>query len=85
MGKSLDWSKTGTVVAMAEWLRDSSDAFAVIVLRRDDSVLALDPKLRPNDVEQLLPEHLPQLLANVEQARADKKRAARCNLEPPRE
>jgi len=38
LSKGPDWTRTGTIVAYAEWLRVKSEAFAVLVLRRDDGL-----------------------------------------------
>lgn len=81
MSKGLDWSKTGTVVAMAEWLRSKSDAIAVLVVRPNDGALAVDPRCAPADAGELLLERLPQLLLNLDEARRGKKDSARVTLE----
>ncbi|MDR3741620.1 MAG: hypothetical protein P4L40_21585 [Terracidiphilus sp.] len=73
----LDWTKTGTVEAMAEWLRSKSDALCVVVIRPFNSVLAADPDLAPMDCGERLAEELPGLLVALSQARTEKKRAAR--------
>ena len=80
VSKGPDWSKTGTVVAMAEWLRARSGGFAVVVLRRDDAVLAVDPELAPEDARELLFERIPPLVADLAAARREKRKAARLEL-----
>jgi hypothetical protein len=75
-----DWTKTGTVVAFAEWIRKDSDALLVMVVRRDDSVLAADPKMPVADVYRLVEEYIPALAADLEKSRAEKRKAARLEL-----
>jgi cysteine synthase len=77
---SPDWTKTGTIAGYAEYLRKSGDAICVLVIRPHDSVFAVDPKCKPEDAEQLVIEYVPRLAARVEQARSEKKRAARLGL-----
>lgn len=77
MAKGPDWMRTGTVEAMAEWLRSRSDALCVVVVRPMDSVLAADPRLTPADCGERLAEELPGLVQQLHQARATKKKAAR--------
>lgn len=81
-GKGPDWSKTGTIVAMAEWLRDKSGALCVVVLRRDDAALAADPELAPLDARELLHERVEVLAADLAAARSEKRKGARLELGP---
>jgi hypothetical protein len=85
MSKGPDWAKTGTIVAMAEWLREKSGAFAVVVVRRDDAALVADPRIAPGDARELLLERLPALALDLAAARAEKRKGARLEMEPPRE
>jgi len=78
--KPLDWTRTGTVVAMADWIRDSSGAMLVMVVRRDDSVLSADPALMASDAYRLVEEYIPALAADLEQSRLEKRKAARLQL-----
>lgn len=80
-----DWSKTGTVAGYADYLRKSSDAICVIVIRPHDSVFSVDERCKPEDARDLVEEYLPRLAGNVEQARQEKKQAARLELGPNRE
>jgi hypothetical protein len=80
--KGPDWSRTGTIVAYAEWLRSKSEGFAVIVLRRDDGALAVDPDLAPRDVRALIDENLSALLEDLARARREKRKGARVELRP---
>jgi hypothetical protein len=75
-----DWTRTGTIVAYAEWLRKKSGALAVIVVRRDDSALAADEQLAPLDVAPLAMMHLPGLVTDLANARKEKRKAARNEL-----
>lgn len=74
--KEPEWSKTGTVAGMADWLRKKSGALAVIVIRVDNSVLSADDELAPMDVRGLVHDHLPLLVSDLARARTEK-RAAR--------
>lgn len=69
-----DWTKTGTVAGYAEWLRDKSGALCVVVLRRDDAVLAADPALAPLDARDLLHERVDGLAADLAAARNEKRK-----------
>lgn len=76
-----DWTKTGTVEGYAGSLRKNSDAICVLVIRPHDSIFAVDPKCAPAEAEKLVMEYLPLLAGRVEEARREKKRAARLVLE----
>jgi len=80
-----DWTRTGTVEGYAEYLRKSSDAICVLVIRPHDSVFAVDPRCAPADAEQLVKDYVPRLAANVEWAGKEKKTAARLELGENRE
>jgi cysteine synthase len=80
-----DWTKTGTVAGYAEWLREKSDAICVLVIRPHDSVFAVDPRCKPEDAEGLVKDYIPRLAERVEQARSEKKQAARLELGPLQE
>jgi hypothetical protein len=80
MSKELNWAKTGTVGAMAAWLRSKSDALCVVVIRRDDAVLAADGLLAPSDARDLVVDRMPELAANLTQSRKEKKSSARVEL-----
>lgn len=82
MAKPPDWTKTGTVAGYAEWIRGKAEALCVIVIRRDDSVLAADDALPAADVRTLVEGHVPGLTENLLAARAGKKKAARLELGP---
>jgi hypothetical protein len=77
-----DWTRTGTIVAYAEWLRSKSDAICVLVIRPNDSSFAVDPACKPEDAEELVKQYLPWLTSAVEHARQEKKKAARLELGP---
>ena len=65
---------------MSEWLRKNSDALCVVVIRRDDSALAVAEGMPARDVPALLDEHLARLVADLEPARREKRKAARAEL-----
>jgi hypothetical protein len=83
--RELDWTKTGTVAAMADWLRKSGDALCVLVIRPHDSVFAVDPRCKPEDAAERVLEYLPRLVGRVEADRREKKQAARLELGENRE
>ena len=78
--KGPDWGRTGTVVAMAEWLRKNSGALAVMVIRRDDAALAADPAIAPADVRDLVESYAGRLTADLERARRESRAGARLEL-----
>jgi cysteine synthase len=80
-----DWTKTGTLAGYAEYLRKSSDAICVLVVRPHDSVLSVDPRCKPEDAAERVIEYVPLLAGRVEEARREKKQAARLELGPNRE
>ncbi len=80
--KGPDWTRTGTVAGYAEYLRKQGDAICVLVIRPHDSVFAVDPRCAPEDAERLASEYVPRLAAQVENARREKKQAARLELGP---
>lgn len=82
-GKGPDWTKTGTLVAYAEWLRSKSDAICVVVIRPHDSTFAVDPRCKPEDAQTLVERYIPRLAGAVNFARKEKKpAAARLELGP---
>jgi hypothetical protein len=85
VGKGPDWAKTGTIVAMAEWLRDKSGALAVVVVRRDDATLAADLHLAAKDARDLLTDRMPALARDLQASRTEKRRGARLELGPIQE
>jgi hypothetical protein len=77
-----NWTRTGTVVGYADWLCEKSDAICVLVIRPHDSVFSVDPRCPPAEAERLVKEYVPRLAERVEQARREKKQAARLELGP---
>lgn len=80
-----DWTRTGTVEGYAGYLRKSADAICVLVIRPHDSVFAVDPRCPPAEAERLVKDYVPRLAERVEQARKEKKQAARLELGENRE
>jgi hypothetical protein len=78
--KPLDWTKTGTIVAMAEWLRKSGDELAVVVIRPSDAAFAADPILAAADAGALIEHYLPQLVEDLAKAHQEKRAAGRLEL-----
>lgn len=85
MSKGPDWTRTGTVAGYAEYLRKQADAICVLVIRPGDSVFAVDPRCKPEDAQGLVEQYVPRLAERVEQARLEKKPAARIELGENRE
>lgn len=75
-----NWEKTGTVSGYAEWLRKKSGALAVVVVRRDDAVLAAAADLAPSDAREVIEARLADLAFDLEAARKEKRPAARLEL-----
>jgi hypothetical protein len=80
MGKGPDWTKTGTIVAYAEWLRKKSGALTVMIVRRDDAALAADPRLAASDAADLIEQRVVGLAVDLARARKEKRAAARLEL-----
>jgi hypothetical protein len=83
--KPLDWTKTGTLAAMADWLMKDGDCICVLAIRAHDSVFSVDPRCKPEDAGERVLEYLPHLVGRVEATRREKKQAARLELGPNRE
>jgi hypothetical protein len=83
--KPLDWTKTGTVHAMAKWVLESSDAFAVVVIRRDDAVLVVHPEVTPRDAQNLVCDRIGDLAVAVDVMRRGGQKDGRVVMEPVRE
>jgi hypothetical protein len=73
----LDWTKTGTVNAMADWIRKDGGAFVVLVIRRDDAVLVVDAEITPRDAQQLVEDRIGDLAIALDQARRGMRKDAR--------
>ena len=84
-GSGPDWAKTGTIVAMAEWLRSKSDALCVVVIRRDDAALAADVHLAARDARELVIERMPELARDLQAARTEKRAGGRVEMEKLRD
>ena len=80
-----DWTKTGTLAGYADWIRKSSDAICVLIIRPQDSVFSVDPDCKPEDAGDLVESCLPRPVGNVETARIEKKQAARVEFGPNKE
>ena len=70
-----DWTKTGMIAGYAEYLRKNADAFAVIVVRRDDAVLAACAGVKPEDLGERILDDVPALMADLKKAREEKRPA----------
>lgn len=78
--KGPDWTKTGTIVAYADWLRSKSEALVVIIVRRDDAAISADSFIAPKDVRELVSERVIELALSLEEERKEKRNAARLTL-----
>ncbi len=77
--KTRDWTRTGTIVALADWIRregstEGNRALAVIVMRERDGALSLDEGIALKDVEAMMRANLEPLLEDVKQAREERRR-----------
>ncbi len=79
--KPPNWEKTGTIAGYAQWLRQRSGALCVLVIRRDDAVLASDDALPAQDVRTVVENHLDGLIEGLKAARAEKRGATRSCLD----
>lgn len=59
----------------AEYLRKSADAFAVIVIRRDDAVLAACMGVKASDLGERILDDIPALVMDLPKARIEKRPA----------
>lgn len=75
-----DLTKTGAVEAAAEWLRKESGAIAVVLVRRDDAVMAVSPDCAPLDARDLVKDRLIELAELVAWKRMEKRKTARLEL-----
>jgi hypothetical protein len=84
-GKAPDWTRTGTIVGYAEYLRKQSGALCVVVIRRDDAALVADPLLAPSDARELVDTRMVDLEFDLAAARREKRKGARVELGPLQE
>lgn len=82
MDRNPDWTRTGTIVAYAEWMRKKARAQVVIVVRRDDAALASDPEIAPLDVRDLVETTCAAIVDDILRAREEKRKAARVEHPP---
>jgi hypothetical protein len=82
-----DWTRTGTIEALAGWMQregdvDGNAALAVIVMREKDGALAVSAAIAVKDVEAMMCAHLAPLLEDLARNRAEgKKPTARVKWE----
>lgn len=70
-----DWTRTGTIAGYAEYLRKNAGAFAVLIVRRDDAVLACCEQMRPSDLCERILSDVPALMVDIPNARAERRPA----------
>lgn len=75
MGERKKWDLTSrrSLAAAAEWLRKNSDAIAVIVVRGEDTVMAVHEDAAPHDAVETVRELLPAMAEEVNQERREKR------------
>jgi cysteine synthase len=80
-----DWTKTGTVVGYADWLRKKSDAICVVVICPDRNVLCVDPDCRPRDAQRMVEDRIGDLAIAVDRMRRGLSKDGRVELPPVEE
>lgn len=75
MAEKRKWDLTSrrSLAAAAEWLRGRSDAIAVVVVRGDDTVMAVHPDVAPRDAATAVWDLLPTMADEVNQERREKR------------
>ena len=78
MGQKREWDLTSprSLAAAAEWIRGKADAIAVIVVRGEDTVMAVHPEAAPHDAAETVRELLPEMAESVNQERREKRARA---------
>ena len=71
--KSWDMTSTHSLEAGAEWMRSSSKALLVLIVRDNDAVLAVAAGIRPADIEGMLYAGLPDAIAYRARPAAEKR------------
>jgi hypothetical protein len=74
-----DWSKTGVIVSLADWIRrdgslPDNQVLAVIVMREKDGALSVCEQVAARDVEAMMCAHLAPLLEDLKKAREEKRK-----------
>lgn len=65
----LDWTRTGTLQAMGEWVRCEIGALVLVAVRARDAVLLAEPGMAPLDAEGAARRCAGQLVAAIAQER----------------
>jgi hypothetical protein len=82
--KELDWTRTGTLQAMGEWVRAEIGAVALVAVRPGDAVLLAAPGLALLDVQQAARRCVPQLTKAIAIERRKDSRANHAGVMHPR-
>lgn len=77
-----DWTKTGTVVGYAKWLRKSADAICVVVICPNRNVFEVDPACAPHDAQRLVEDRIGDLAIAVDRMRRGLSKDGRVELPP---
>jgi len=77
-----DWTKTGTIVGYAKWLRKNADAICVVVICPDRNVLEVDPGCAPREAQRLVEERIGDLAIAVDRMRRGLSKDGRFELGP---
>lgn len=71
--KKWDLTSRRSLGAAAEWLRGKSDAIAVIVVRGEDTVMAVHPEAAPRDAAETVKDLLPVMAEEINQERREQR------------
>ena len=74
--KQWDLTSTHALEGAAEWIRKSSDAIVVMVVRGTDTAFAVHGDTAPSDAAQLVIDLLPQMVEDTNRQRHERKEAA---------
>lgn len=71
--KQWDLTSRRSLAAAAEWVRGKADAIAVIVVRGEDTVMAVHPECAPHDAADAVRDLLSNMADEVNQERREKR------------
>lgn len=71
--KKWDLTSRRSLAAAAEWLRERSDAIAVIVVRGEDTVMAVHEDAAPHDAAETVRDLLGEMAEEVNRERREKR------------
>jgi hypothetical protein len=82
--KELDWTRTGTLQAMGEWVRGEIGALVLVAVRPSDAVLLTAPGLALLDMQEAARRCVPQLTAAITMERRKGSRVNHAGVMHPR-